>query len=110
MGRTFTGRVWTHVRDDMLCAGPAPPAAMFRYSRDRTGEHPQRRLAGYQRILQADAYAEFNELYARGRKLCPITEPRAGCMPAALSPERSPILMVQRLIPSNWRTACSIGA
>jgi hypothetical protein len=73
-GRTITGRVWTYVRDDRPFAGPAPPAAMFRYSRDRTGEHPQRHLAGYGGILQADAYAGFNELYAAGRKPGPITE------------------------------------
>jgi transposase len=74
-GRTITGRVWTYVRDDRPFAGPAPPAAMFRYSRDRTAGHPQRHLAGcYQGILQADAYAGFNELYAPGRKPGPITE------------------------------------
>ena len=73
-GRTITGRVWTYVRDDRPFAGPAPPAAMFRYSRDRTAGHPQHHLAGYQGILQADAYAGFNELYAPGRKPGPITE------------------------------------
>jgi hypothetical protein len=73
-GRTITGRVWTYVRDDRPFAGPAPPAAMFRYSRDRTGEHPQRHLAGYGGILQADAYAGFNELYALGRKLFKLAE------------------------------------
>ncbi len=73
-GRTVIGRVWTYVRDDRPFAGPAPPAAAFRYSRDRTGEHPQRHLAGYQGILQADAYAGFNGLYAPGRKPGPITE------------------------------------
>ncbi len=73
-GRTITGRVWTYVRDDRPFAGPAPPAAMFRYSRDRTGEHPQRHLARYQGILQADAHAGFNELCAPGRKPGPITE------------------------------------
>jgi transposase len=73
-GRTVTGRLWTYVRDDRPFAGPAPPAAMFRYSRDRTGEHPQRHLAGYQGILQADAYAGFGELYAPTRKPGPITE------------------------------------
>jgi transposase len=73
-GRTVTGRVWTYVRDDRPFAGPAPPAAMFRYSRDRTGEHPQRHLARYRGILQADAYAGFNELYAANRKPGPITE------------------------------------
>ena len=73
-GKTITGRVWTYVRDDRPFAGPAPPAAMFRYSRDRTAGHPQRHLAGYAGILQADAYAGFNELYAAGRKPGPITE------------------------------------
>jgi transposase len=73
-GQTVTARVWTYVRDDRPFAGPAPPAAMFRYSRDRTGEHPQRHLAGYAGILQADAYAGFNELYVPGRKPGPITE------------------------------------
>ena len=73
-GRTITGRVWTYVRDDRPFAGPALPAAMFRYSRDRTGEHPQRHLARYQGILQADAYAGFNELYAASRKPGPISE------------------------------------
>jgi hypothetical protein len=35
--------------------GAGPPAAMFYYSRDRRGEHPQAHLAGYAGILQADA-------------------------------------------------------
>ena len=74
-GRTVIVRVWTYVRDDRPFAGPAPPAAaMFRYSCDRTGEHPRRHLAGYAGILQADAYAGFKELYAPGRKPGPITE------------------------------------
>ena len=62
------------MRDDRPFAGPAPPAAMFRYSRDRTGEHPQRHLAGYAGILQADAYAGFGDLYDGKRKPGPITE------------------------------------
>ncbi|WP_264986540.1 IS66 family transposase, partial [Komagataeibacter swingsii] len=33
--RTVTGRLWTYVRDDRPFGGPAPPAAWFRYSRDR---------------------------------------------------------------------------
>ena len=44
---------------------------------DRRGEHPQRHLAGYVGILQADAYAGFNDLYDPKRKPGPITE--AGC-------------------------------
>jgi hypothetical protein len=73
-GKTITGRVWTYVRDDRPFGGPAPPAAMFRYSRDRTAEHPNRHLAGYAGILQADAYAGYNALYEVGRKPGPITE------------------------------------
>ena len=76
-GKTATGRLWTYVRDDQPFGGPEPPAAMFHYSRDRRGEHPSKHLAGYAGILQADAYAGFNDLYHPGRKPGPVTE--AGC-------------------------------
>jgi transposase len=72
--QTRKGRLWTYVRDDQPFAGPAPPAAVFFYSRDRTAEHPERHLQGYAGILQADAYAGFNRLYEAGRKGGPITE------------------------------------
>jgi len=42
-----------NVRDDRPFAGPDPPAALFFYSRNRSGEHPNRHLAGYAGILQA---------------------------------------------------------
>ena len=45
--KTITGRLWTYVRDDQPFGGPAPPAALFCYSRDRGGEHPRRHLADY---------------------------------------------------------------
>jgi hypothetical protein len=73
-GKTITGRVWTYVRDDRPFGGRAPPAAMFRYSRDRTAEHPNRHLAGYAGILQADAYAGYNALYEADRQPGPIIE------------------------------------
>jgi transposase len=73
-GKTATGRLWTYVRDDRPFAGPASPAALFHYSRDRAGEHPTRHLAGYSGIRQADAYAGFGELYAPDRKPGPIAE------------------------------------
>jgi transposase len=76
-GKCRTGRIWTYVRDDRSFGGRAPPAAVFFYSPDRTGIHPERHLAGYAGILQADAYAGFNALYAPDRKGGPITE--AGC-------------------------------
>jgi transposase len=72
--KTITGRIWTYVRDDQPFGGPAPPAAIFFYSRDRGGEHPRRHLAGYAGILQADAYAGFNDLYHPARTPGPITE------------------------------------
>jgi hypothetical protein len=73
-GKTMTGRVWTYVRDDRPFAGPGPPAAVFFYSRNRDGEHPERHLAGYAGILQADAYGGFNGLYDAKRSPGPITE------------------------------------
>ncbi len=76
-GKTTTGRLWAYVRDDRPFTGPAPPAAVFHYSPDRRGEHPQRHLAAYAGILQADAYAGFGELYHPGRKPGSVTE--AGC-------------------------------
>ncbi|WP_458098378.1 IS66 family transposase [Roseomonas sp. WA12] len=72
--KTVTARLWTYVRDDRPFAGPAPPAALFHFSRDHTAEHPRRHLASYSGILQADAYAGFGELYRPDRKLGPIAE------------------------------------
>ena len=69
-----TGRLWTYVRDDQPFRGAAAPAAVFFYSPDRGGEHPERHLAGYAGILQADAYAGFNTVYKPERKPGPITE------------------------------------
>ena len=67
-GKTITGRIWTYVRDDRPFGGPAPPAAVFYYSRDRTGERPQRHLHTYAGIFQADAYGGYNKLYEQGRQ------------------------------------------
>jgi transposase len=50
-GKTVTGRLWTYVRDDRPFGGRAPPAAVFFYSRERAGDHPERHLAGYAGIV-----------------------------------------------------------
>ncbi len=71
-GKTRTGRLWTYVRDDRPFAGPGPPAAVFFYSRDRGGEHPEQHLASFAGLMQADAYAGFNRLYEADRKPAPI--------------------------------------
>lgn len=65
-GKTKTGRLWTYVRDDRPSGSLEPPAVWFTYSPDRKGEHPQRHLAGFRGVLQADAYAGFNKLYEDG--------------------------------------------
>jgi transposase len=68
------GRLWTYVRDDRPFGGADPPAAVFFYSPDRAGIHPEQHLAGYSGILQADAYAGFNTVYRPERPGGPITE------------------------------------
>jgi transposase len=73
-GKTDTGRCWVYVRDDRPFGGRDPPAAMFYYSRDRRGEHPQVHLANYAGILQADAFDGYNKLYEATRKPGPITQ------------------------------------
>ncbi len=72
--KTVTGRLWTYVRDDRPFGGDAPPAAVFFYSRDRSGEHAAGHLASYAGILQADAFAGFGQLYEPRRSPGPITE------------------------------------
>ena len=72
--RTKTGRLWTYVRDDRPFGGQSPPAAIFYYSADREGAHPNRHLASYAGILQADAYGGYGDLYKPDRRPGPITE------------------------------------
>ncbi len=83
-GKTDTGRIWVYVRDDKPFGGPAPPAAVFYYSRDRAGEHPQAHLASYTGIFQADAYSGYGKLYEPGRSPGPIYE--AACWVHARRP------------------------
>jgi transposase len=73
-GKTATGRACVYVRDDRPFGGHDPPAAVFFYSRDRTGDHPERHLQGYDGVLQADAYAGFNRLYEASRRPAPLIE------------------------------------
>ena len=73
-GKCATGRAWVYVRDDRPFTGPDPPAALFRYSRDRSGDHPVEHLRTFAGILQADAYAGYRRLYEPGRSAGPVTE------------------------------------
>jgi transposase len=83
-GKTDTGRCWVYVRDDRPFAGPAPPAAMFYYSRDRAGEHPRAHLATYAGLFQADAYGGYGKIYEPDRKPGPSLE--AACWAHARRP------------------------
>jgi transposase len=98
-GKTDTGRCWVYVRDDRPFGGQDPPAAMFYYSRDRAGEHPQRHLADYAGIFQADAFGGYNKLYEADRKPGPIVE--AACWVHA----RRPFFAMADLAENARRTA-----
>src|ERR1700676_5188977 len=98
-GKTHTGRCWVYVRDDRPFGGPDPPAAMFYYSRDRSGEHAQAHLAGYAGLFQADAFGGYNKLYEAGRKPGPLLE--AACWVHA----RRPFFAMADLAENARRTA-----
>ena len=84
LGKCDTGRCWVYVRDDKPFGGSDPPAAMFYYSRDRSGAHPQEHLADYGAILQADAFGGYAKLYEPQRPAGPIQE--AACWVHARRP------------------------
>jgi transposase len=69
-GRTKTGRLWVVVRDERPWAGAAPPAAFYRYSRDRKGEHAQALLGNCRGFLHADGYSGWNNLF--------VCDPKSG--------------------------------
>jgi transposase len=65
LGKTRTGRLWAYVRDGRPYGSDIPPAAVFFYSPDRKGEHPQAHLKSFKGILHADGYAGFNAIFER---------------------------------------------
>lgn len=79
-GKTRTGRLWVYVRDDRPAGSSDAPAAWYRYSPDRKGEHPRAHLGRFSGILQADAYGGWNGVYDSGR----VTE--AACWAHARRP------------------------
>ena len=84
LGKCDVARCWVYVKDDRPFGGSDPPAAMFYYSRDRRGEHPQVHLANYSGILQADAFGGYTKLYEPQRSPEPIRE--AACWVHARRP------------------------
>ena len=84
-GKTRIGRLWTYVRDNRPFSGRDPPAAVYFYSRDRAGEHPEHCLAREQR---ADA--------------CRVQSPLRGRAQAGARLKKAPIA-----IGSSASTHCS---
>jgi transposase len=62
-GQTRSGRLWVVVRAETPWGSKSAPAAYYRYSPDRKGEHTQALLATVRGFLHADAYAGFDKLY-----------------------------------------------
>ena len=65
-GKTRTARLWTYARDERPWAGAAPPAAWYRFSGDRKGQHPKDHLARFHGWMHADGYAGVEDLYRSG--------------------------------------------
>ena len=78
-GKTQTARLWTYARDERPWGGAAPPAAWYRFSGDRKGQHQKDHLARYRGWMHApshglqanhcratDGYAGFEDLYRSG--------------------------------------------
>ena len=53
-----TARIWTYVRDERPWDSQAPPAAWYKFSKDREGRHPKEHLANYKGWIHADGYTE----------------------------------------------------
>lgn len=65
-GKCATARIWTYVRDERPWGGKDPPAAWYRFTANRKGEHPAEHLARFRGWMHADGYSGFNELYRSG--------------------------------------------
>jgi transposase len=82
-GKTITGRLWTYVRDDRPFGGPAPPAAVFYYSRDRTGEHPSAICTLMLVSSRLMRMADTTSFMSRDASLAWCWKRRVGSTPAA---------------------------
>ena len=67
-------QLWAYVRDDAPFGGARAPAVVYHYSPTRGAEHPEKHLATYSGLMQADAFSGYNNLYAKGRKPGEIVE------------------------------------
>lgn len=65
--KTKKAQFWAYVRDERPWKSEAPPAAFYRFSRDRQGEHPSEHLKAYKGWMHADGFTGFNKLFETGR-------------------------------------------
>ena len=66
-GKTATARMWVYARDERPWSGDAAPAAWYRFTPNRKGEHPVEHLKSYKGHVHADGYAGFNGLFGIGK-------------------------------------------
>jgi transposase len=71
--RTKSGYLWTIARDDRPWGGGDPPAVAYLYAPGRGAEHAIRPLAGFNGVLQVDAYAVYKGLAEPAREGGPVT-------------------------------------
>ena len=71
--RTRIARLWSYATDDRPWVGPALPAVVYFYAEDRKGRHVDEHLAGFNGVLQVDAYAGYNRLTRHDRAGGPVT-------------------------------------
>jgi len=71
--RTRIARLWSYAMDDRPWGGPAPPAVVYLYAEDRKGRHVDEHLAGFNGVLQVDAYGGYNRLTKHNRPGGPVT-------------------------------------
>lgn len=88
-GMARTGRLWVYVRDDHPAGSPAPPAAWYRHSPDRKGEHPAAQLKNFRGALQAEAYSGWIAMYDDDREGARIK--KAACMDACPTALAGPV-------------------
>jgi len=91
ISKAITGRIRTSVRDDRPFGGHDPPAALFYSSRARRGNDPPARLAGWTGIMQADAFAAFDNSTSRDDPPHRSSKPHAGATAGesfSISPSR----------------------
>ena len=73
-GKTRTGRLWTYVRDDRPFGGRDRPAAVFFYSPDRSGKHPEQPSGKLHRVDAGGRPRGVRPALSPGSQAGPIIE------------------------------------